>query len=316
MLRKNKNQKSVGCLRARLGWQVLVLAVALMSISGVASAAKGGNGKGGGNGGNVGGDVSGWIFIDAVLDDHHLGDLGTSNALVSDVYDQNGDPVPYESNVDRVEAAVGRNRNIGINLNDHKKKASIRKFRFQYVDAGGGLVAGFPPIDVSCQATAPICQSEKPFFCAPVPLTPVLAADGSAPNASLSIKGEDHDDSPVRCVRHVNAELQVTDVDGMLWHVYFGSRPSGGGTVKSPCASCVTVDRLPNVDSADPGFSQWQVSTEWPHTAYLFRDDNPPHAPTEYHGMVTLPFSCVITSQSEEPVPDPSGDCLDSDPCP
>jgi len=80
MLRNNKNKKSVRSLRARLGWQVLVLAVALMSISGVASAAKGGNGKGGGgdkgggNGGNVGGDVSGWIFIDVLFDDDYLND--------------------------------------------------------------------------------------------------------------------------------------------------------------------------------------------------------------------------------------------------
>lgn len=314
MLRKKKSQKSVRGLRAPKGCRVLMLAVALVAIPGTALAAKGG-GKGGGNGGNVGGDVSGWISIDVLVDDHHV-HLGTANGLVSDVYDQNGDPVPYQSNIDRVEAAVGRNRNINIGLNSHKSKPSVRKFRFQYVDALGGLVAGFPPLDTSCQDTVPDCQSEKPFFCAPEPMSPVLAADGSAPNASLSIKGEDHDDSPVGCVRHVNAVLQVTDVDGMLWHVYFGSRPSGGGTAGSPCASCVTVEHLPNIDGADTGFSQWQVSTEWPHTAYLFRDDNPPHAPTEFHGTVTLPFSCTITSQTEEPVPDPAGECLDSDSCP
>ena len=110
MFKKNKNDESVGSLRALIGCKVLVLAVAIMAIPGVALAAKGGNGKGGGNGGNVGGDVSGWIFIDVQVDDENSGDLGTTNGLVSDVYDQNGDPVPYESNVDRVEAAVGKAR--------------------------------------------------------------------------------------------------------------------------------------------------------------------------------------------------------------
>jgi len=58
MLRKNKEQESVRSLTALIGWQILVLAVALMSVSGVAWAAKGDNGNGNGGGGG-GGDDSG-----------------------------------------------------------------------------------------------------------------------------------------------------------------------------------------------------------------------------------------------------------------
>ena len=73
MLKKNKKQESLRNLRTMLGYQVLVLAVILISLSNVASAAKGGNGKGkgngGGNDGDVGGDVSGWIYCRVTFND-------------------------------------------------------------------------------------------------------------------------------------------------------------------------------------------------------------------------------------------------------
>ena len=327
MLRKNEMQKSVRRLRALKCWQVLVLVVALLSIPGAASAAKGGNGrgsgggdKGGGNGGNVGGDVSGWIYIDALFDDGHLGDPDIPNGLLSDSQGI------YSEGTDRVAAAVGRNRAIRVDLNTHKKKASIRKFKFQYVGETG-LVPGFPPINVSCADTGAACfpalGSGELITCAPAPLYPQLETDGSAPDAELQIQGEDHDDTPVGCTRHVSARLKLTDVNGEVWWVFYGSRESAGGSFRSPCSSCVTVERLPNVDSDDdgqaddPGISQWAFSTEAPHIGYLYRDNNPPHGPSEFHGTVTLPFSGIIISHTEEPVP--AGLCddfSDSQPCP
>lgn len=300
MLRKNRNQKSVRSLRALIGCQILVLAVALMFISGVASAAKGGNGKGGGNGGNVGGDVSGWIYVDALFDDDNHREPDIANGLVSDGQGA------YSEDVDRVAAAVGRNRNIGIDLNTHKKKASIRKFKIQH--AGG---AGFPPLEVSCADLVcfPTLGSGNPITCPPDPLYPQLEADASVPDAKLQMLGEDHDDTPVGCTRHVNARLEFTDVNGETWWVFWGSRASAGGSSHAPCGSCVTVKRLPNLDAADPGISQWAFSTESPHVGYLYRDNNPPHGPSEFHGTVILPFSGLITSQTMEP--QPTGLCDD-----
>jgi hypothetical protein len=83
------------------------------------------------------------------------------------------------------------------------------------------------------------------------------------------------------------------------------------------------VTRLENADSDgdgvqdDPGISYWEIHSEAPHFAYLWRDNNPPHAPTEFHGTVTLPFSAILESQSEEPVPATQcADFPDSEPCP
>ena len=58
------------------------------------------------------------------------------------------------------------------------------------------------------------------------------------------------------------------------------------------------------------------VSTTAPHWGYLYRDNRPPHFPSELVGIVALPFSATITSLLDEPAPPASNVVLDSCPCP
>jgi hypothetical protein len=90
----------------------------------------------------------------------------------------------------------------------------------------------------------------------------------------------------------------------------------------------VAVERLANVDSDedgqpdDPGISRWEFFTEPTadgHIGYLFRDNRPPHSPTEFWGAVEVSFSGVIHSLTDEEVP-PAAVCSevfpDTEGCP
>jgi len=259
----------------------------------VAWAEKGGNGKGNGNTGDVGGDVSGWIYCRVTFHD------GIGNGVESD---GNGE---YLDGVDRAEMRIGRNRNMLMDFNTHKKKDSIRTLHFPY-----GIPLPAWPED----ACLPILGDEE--LTAPTGPAPDIAL--AAQDAELKIHGEDHDDTPVGCCRAVNAVLTIEDDNGETWIIHFGGKVAAGGSVYfAPCGSDVIVQRLPNVDSDgdgtpdNPGFSRWAFTTDG--LGYVYRDNNPPHRPTEFWGTVSLPFSGVIESLTDEPEPhlEPGQTCAD-----
>jgi hypothetical protein len=121
------------------------------------------------------------------------------------------------------------------------------------------------------------------------------------------INGEDHDDTPVGCCREVSARLTIKDDRDETWIIRFGNNISAGGSLFAPCGDNVIVKRLPNVS----GKSQWEFSTEG--LGYVYRDNNPPHTATEFWGSVSLPFSGIIESLTDEL--EPEGDCSDFSDC-
>lgn len=129
----------------------------------------------------------------------------------------------------------------------------------------------------------------------------------AAQDAELLIKHEDHDDTPVGCCRGVGARLKVKDDNGETWFVWFGV------LYGLECRDYMIVERLPNLDldgdgqPDNPGISQWKFSTAG--RGYVYRDNNPPHASTEFWGVVTLPMSGIIESLTDET--EPAGSCDD-----
>lgn len=246
-----------------------------------------------GNGGNVGGDVSGWIFSQVSLDDF------PGAGIVSDT------GAPYVDGQDLVEALVGRNFNIRLALNTKKGKRS-RSFQFPngFTVIPNGACAAL--LSTPCEPQL----SDAPVVCSTTD-GPDLLNDRAVP-AEFEILGQDHDDSPVGCVRHVNARLRLTDKNGQGWWVFFGSKAPANGVLQAPCSSCVTIERKNNV----AGKAVWSFFNESPFVGYLYRDNQPPHFPSELVGIVSLPFSGTITSLTSEPEPDSLNPCLDACACP
>ena len=285
---------------------MLTMALATTLLIPTLHAGKGGNRGGGNNTGDVGGDGSGWIFCQLVLDD------GIGNYLESD------DLGPYLDGIDRSEIRVGRNRYMSFDLNTHNRKAAIRTFNLWgdlpvVVDVDGFVYDG-----------ASIVNSGLP--CEPQPdsgeitvaaLDPDLAANqwNLLPDAAVEVFGEDHDDAAVGCIRHLGVRISFTDRSGEQWYLGYGGRNM------TPCADCVLVTRLPNLDDdgdpATPGLAQWHIATEGAGLAYLYH--RPPNQPLALHSIVQVPFSAVLSSLTQEEEPDPNHPdthCLDSEECP
>ena len=256
----------------------LVMA-ALGTVLTVPETAQAAPGGGKGNGGKVGGDVSGWIFSKVKFDD--------GGSVISDDFTSADNPDGwYVDGEDRTQMRIGRNRNILMDFNTHNKKDSIRTLVFS---------GGFP---------APVLDGVTPPILSGGPTTtpsgpgPAIGSESAAKDAKLVIKGEDHDNSPVDPEpRRENAVLTVKDDKDETWIVHFGKDVSGGGSEFAPDGDWIEVTRLPNVD----GKSLWTFSTTG--LGYVYRDNNPPHSPTEFWGVVTIPFSGTIESLTDEPEP-------------
>jgi hypothetical protein len=123
----------------------------------------------------------------------------------------------------------------------------------------------------------------------------ILAAPGGGKGNGGKVGGD---------VRTENAKLTIKDDNGETWIVHFGTKASGDGSFFAPDGDDVVVTRLHNVDSDEdgspdnPGKSQWEFSTTG--LGYVYRDNNPPHSPTEFWGVVTLSFSGTIESLTDE----------------
>ncbi len=281
----------------------LLVAAAAMALTGDTQAA------GKGNGGNVGGDVSGWIFTQVWFDDTYLDGGSLANGLV-------GDGFPYIYGEQNVETLIGRNFSISLDFNKSDKKAALRKVRFN---------GGFPAIE-------PVPAGCMPVLADPSLLVVVTPTPGTGPvinnpndeakDAALGFGGQDQDDTPVGFQRHVNGGLTFKDDNNVIWVIRFGRRLAGGGDLFSPCASCLVVERLPNVLVDGESRGQWGFATEatagGTHIGYLYRDNRPPHAATELWGIVRLSFSGLIESLTPEPEPSATGYEIPEDPdlCP
>jgi hypothetical protein len=63
-----------------------------------------------------------------------------------------------------------------------------------------------------------------------------------------------------------------------------------GGTTSAPGSAPVTVERVDN--------DTWQIASTG--LASLYRDNNPPHRATEYHGQFLVPFGMTVVAIEHE----------------
>lgn len=290
MFGKNRNKKVGLCVMVVTAGLVLAIVWVILATPGTAWAEKGGKGKTG----KVGGDVSGVIFSKVTFD-YRGSDGVTSDGL--------GD---YVDGVDRTEMRIGRNFDIRMDFNTHKKKDSLRTLRFP----GGFPVPVLPPVEDPPGTPNPCWPTFDGLTTPDSGATgPTIPVGGLAQDAELVFHHQDHDDTPVGCCRGVGARLTVKDDNGETWFVWF-ARLYG-----LDCRDYMIVKRLPNLDldgvdgPDNPGISQWKFSTSTTGRAYVYRDNNPPHAPTEFWGVVTLPMSGIIESLTDET--EPTGSCDD-----
>lgn len=294
---------------------VVFTASALAMVGTVQAGHKAGHKKGGGNDGQVGGDVSGWIFTQVEFLETSLCD-GLPNALVANDANGDGDYTndPLIDGVDRVEAQIGRNRNLYIDFNPHKKKAAIRTVEFRNLFEGmlvpdGGICSdlrgttceptaydGTQFVDVACEDSFPIIGG-------------IGDQTATAADAIFRVLGEDFDDVPIGYTRYVNGVLFFKGANGVVWGLFFGSRPFPGGSDYGPCSELMKITRISD--------GQWTVTTQAPHEGYLYLEGNKPSDRRTFVGVATLPFSLEITALSEEVAPPlegyvpPEGESLD-----
>ncbi len=133
MFGKNRNKKVGICVMVVTASLVLASLWAVLATPETALAHKTGeeHSHGGGGGGKVGGDVSGWIFCKVTFDDRE------SDGVESDGV---GD---YVDGADRTEMRIGRNFDIHMDFNTHKKKDSLRTLYFPV----GFPAPVLPPVD-------------------------------------------------------------------------------------------------------------------------------------------------------------------------
>jgi hypothetical protein len=190
------------------------------------------------------------------------------------------DDGPYSAEEAGVLTGVGRRRNCWLDLTN----TAARTLRLDLTAPASCALS--VTVDVDELAGCDPCDDG----------TPALPAGGVAPVEFDLIAGENLDDMAVGTVHEDNARLRF-EVGGEGWVLYWGPYQVPGGWTYCPDASPVRITRT------DP--DTWTIQTTGDHLACLYREENPPHRPTEYHGQFTVPFSATVTAL--EPQADPVG---------
>lgn len=269
-----------------------------------AQAAKGGGGGGKNKPGES--EVGQIIPVQLIFDEqHHV--TGENNRLVSD-YMRNdpNDPASYFHGEDGGLIDVGENFSIYLDPNDTGNTDPPRSFTFpEGISVEAGLSCSeLPSACLPDLGTTRIKGTDQPAWQCGDGSEPVLPVGdpilrGRAKDAFLFINGDNHDDTPVGCARHVNARIILLDSNDKEWRIHFGGRIDRGGFLGSPCGSCIVAERLPNTSD---GRGVWRFYTESPHWGYLYSEsDN--RKIRNFYGIVSLPFSGIVVSLAPEPEP-------------
>ena len=283
-----------GCIALAAVWGMLVFPE-------IAFAGSCGNGKcqknetaescsadcgGGGGGGDEGSfkDIPVSIVLDGV---QTIGGTPTLNAVYTD---GGGIAGEYEnSKKKKIQASVGRNRHVVLRLN----KGTSRT-----------LNVDMPPGETCCASTRVdvdpangVCDVETTCDDGLIPAPPDL--DLSIVNLLFNT-GEDLDDLPETCEHHDNAIMGFTATSTVggeeNWVLRWGPYDGAGGAGQCPNSGPVVVTRT--------GDNTWSFTTTGDHLACLYRQQNPPHGATEYHGQFFMPFSGVATAIENQVAPD------------
>lgn len=275
MLWKNRNKKVGLCVVIVTICFILAALWAVMATPETALAKK----PGGGGGGEVGQDIPVCIvFDDAVGDD-----------VKSD-----GDFYCDGDSNKKVTAIVGRNFSIVLETNNSKKRTAGRTL---WLDLGNPVgCATSVNVDVSDGAGGDVdgicdpCFDSVPDLPAERFGTPPLGQKFGYPDrAKLQIWGRDLDGLRVGNAVDTSSQMNFS-VGGQSWVLYWGSFKVPGGWTYAPNTSAVTVTRLDN--------DTWRITCAG--DACLYRDNNPPHRATEYHGQVIVPFGMTAVAITHE----------------
>ena len=194
------------------------------------------------------------------------------------------DEVPDEycdSKKNKIRAFVGRNRIIVLEVGE-KSGRTLFLDLFQAKTCDCSTQIDVEPIDNACDDPTP-CLIDVPF----------VANFISDVRFNIS-GGEDLDDLPFGCTHEDNARLTFTDgVD--TWVLQWGPYDSAGGPGLCPGSGHITVTRTDD--------NTWDFTTTGNHLACLYRQENPPHAATEYHGQFFVPFSGMAVAVKNQTAP-------------
>jgi hypothetical protein len=277
MLQKNRNKRVELCLMVITSCLVLAVVWAILVTPETALAK--GKPPGGGGGGEVGQEILVCIAFDDAEGD------GIKN---------DGDAYCDGDAKGKVTAIVGRNFNIVLETNNSRKTTAGRTLwldlsdslgcdasvKVDVSDGAGGDVDG---ICDDCLDSVPDLPAER------FGILPSGQNFGYPDNAKLEILGRDLDGLLVGNTVETNARLSFS-VGGQSWVLYWGSFEVPGGWTYAPNTSPVTVYRHDN--------DTWIITCTG--DACLYRDNNPPHRATEYHGQVLVPFGITAVAITPE----------------
>jgi hypothetical protein len=301
MLWKNRNRRVGLCVTVVAGCLTLVILWAVLAMPETALAKKPVKPPGGGGGGEVGQEIPVGIAFDE------------TGCIRSDQQDEHGD-VPYVDGEQKgkVTAVVGRNFNIQLDTNNINKRTAGRTVWLDLSNALGcdasvkvdvSEGAGGDPDGIcdDCIDSVPDLPAER------FGTLPSGQQYGYPDSAELYIRGRDLDGLRVGNTVDTSAQMNFS-VGGQSWRLYWGSFEVHGGQTYAPGTSPVVVKRLDN--------DTWQITCAG--DACLYRENNPPHRATEYHGQVVVPFGfTAVAITHEETVwgDEPHGIDPGDDPC-
>lgn len=281
----SRDKRQSAWLAIVLGCLVVAVLCAVLASPGTAMAKKPTKPPGDGGGGEVGQEIAVCVAFD------------DASCIRSDADSPQGQ-VPYcdgDAN-GKVTAIVGRNFSIVLETNNTKKRTAGRTLYLDLSSLPG--CAGSVPVDVSDGAGGTsdgVCDD-----CVDgVPDLPTVRF-GTLPSgqkvgypekAKLEILGRDLDGLRVGYSVATNARLSFT-VGGQSWVLHYGPHKVPGGWTYAPGTGAVTVSRTDN--------DTWRVESGALGEACLYRDNNPPHRATEYHGQVLAPFGMTAVAMVHE----------------
>jgi hypothetical protein len=285
---KSKNKRVGLCVMTVAACLVMAAVWVILAAPETALAKKpgGGGGKPGG-----GGEVAQEIPVCIAFDE--------GGSIGSDESDESGG-IPYCDGDARgkVTAIVGRNFSIVLETNNSKKRTAGRTL---WLDLSGGLGCDLSvKVDVSDGAGGdPDGVCDECFDSVPDLPTerfgtlPSGQKLGYPDSAKLEILGRDLDGLRVGNTVDTNARLSFS-VGGQSWILQYGPHKVPGGWTYAPGTAPVTLTRVDN--------DTWHIES-LTGEACLYRDNNPPHRATEYHGQLLVPFSATaVAIQHEETV--------------
>ena len=197
----------------------------------------------------------------------------------------------------KITAGVGRNMAIVFDSNNSNKRTAGRTV---WLDLSSSLGC-VTKVDISDGAGGDsdgICDDciDGPDAVPDLPIVrfgnlPSNQKSGYPDRVKLVIRGRDLDGLLVGDTVETYADLSF-DVGGQSWVLRWGSYTGSTGRTFAPGSDPVAVTRVDN--------DTWEVETTGTSTAFLYRDNNPPHLPAEHHGQFLVPFAFTAVAITHE----------------